>query len=163
MAEEIKKMLDEKKLTEKDLADLGKAYLEEKDKEAPSEESEAEKESDAEAADSTDEKEEDTEEPEKPKAESEADKKKKAKENKDIDPLIVEFAESLKEQLGKGYDKELDKLPIAQRIITMRFLVKQQKTKSTNNPEAKIPKGKPNLTPIRPGGVNYKELGKKYT
>lgn len=40
------------------------------------------------------------------------------------DPLIVEFAETLKTQLGDCYDQEFDKLPLKDRIQQMKLVKK---------------------------------------
>jgi len=108
--------------------------------------------------------EEEKEEPEESEEEPEEKKEKpkaQVKPSPKTDPLIIEYADSLKSQLGKDYDKELDKLPLKERIVTMKFLVKA-KAKPANLTEGKVPKGKPTEKPVRVGGYNFKELGQKY-
>lgn len=55
------------------------------------------------------------------------------------DPLLVEYANTLKEQLGDVYDAEFDKLPLKERIANMKL---QQKTleKMGHRSEGKKPK-----------------------
>jgi len=92
-----------------------------------------------------------------------AKKDEKKPDEKDPDPIIVDYAENLKTQLGKAYDKDLDKLPLKERINVMKFLVKAQQ-KPPGITEGKTPKPKPDNagTPIKVSGLNFKELGKKY-
>lgn len=54
--------------------------------------------------------------------EEKEDKKETAK--SDVDPLIIEYADSLKEKLGDNYTEDLDKYDVKQRIEIMKHMVK---------------------------------------
>jgi len=54
------------------------------------------------------------------------------------DPLVLEYAENLKAQLGDLYEAEYDKLPLKDRIATMK-IVKKTLDKIPNRSEGKAP------------------------
>ena len=76
------------------------------------------------------------------------------------DPLVIEYCEMLKSNLGKDYDTELDKLPIKERINIMKHL-NAYKTKMSVSKEAHVPNPSPSPSKKK-SGYNFKALGKKY-
>ena len=88
------------------------------------------------------------------------------KDGKDVkdkpDPLVIDYAESLKKSLGKQYDPELDKLGIRERITIMKHLSamrSKMRAETKKSAKARIPKPKANA---KQHGRSFKTLGKKY-
>ena len=58
----------------------------------------------------------------------------------EIDPLLVDYANDLKSQLGELYDTDLDKLPLKDQIASMKLLKKaSEKLVSNRKSEGKSP------------------------
>jgi len=93
-------------------------------------------------------------------------KTEKPKEEKDKpDPLVIDYAESLKKSLGKEYDADLDKLPIRERINIMKHLSSMKskmRAKTAKAAKARVPQPT-QKSKKKAGGVDYKALGEKYT
>lgn len=50
----------------------------------------------------------------------------------ELDPLLVDYANDLKSQLGELYDTDLDKLPLKEQIASMKLLKKASEKLSLN-------------------------------
>ena len=52
----------------------------------------------------------------------------------DVDPLITEYADSLKEKLGDKYTADLDKYDVKERIQIMKHMVAVMPTANSRSP-----------------------------